>query len=71
MIQFKVNSTECVVGYCVHGKLVCPVAFNKVYRSHYKGHMDKIKGEGGGGGEMGVWLVAGVEGWGENADNCN
>ena len=27
--------------------------------------MDKIKGEGGGFG----W--GGVEGWGENADNCN
>ena len=28
------------------------------YRNYYKGHMDKIKGEGGGG-EVGVWL-----GWG-------
>ena len=27
------------------------------YRNYYKGHMDKIKGEGGGG--RGVWL-----GWG-------
>ena len=41
-----------------------------VYRSYYKGHKDKIKvgvevGEGGGTG----W--GGVEGWGENADNCN
>ena len=41
-----------------------------VYRSYYKGHKDKIKGEveveeGGGIG----W--GGVEGWGENADNCN
>ena len=39
------------------------------YRSYYKGHKDKIKGEGrGGGGGIG-W--GGVEGWGENADNCN
>ena len=30
--------------------------------------MDKIKGEGGSGGWFG-W--GGVEGWGENADNCN
>ena len=41
-----------------------------VYRSYYKGHKDKIKvgvevGEGGGTG----W--GGVEGRGENADNCN
>ena len=35
------------------------------YRNYYKGHMDKIKGEGGGVG----W--GGVEGWGEKADNCN
>ena len=39
------------------------------YRNYYKGHMDKIKGEGvvreGGG----VGCV-GVEGWGENADKC-
>ena len=39
-----------------------------VFRNYYKGHMDKIKGEGGGGGGFG-W--GGVEGWGENADNCN
>ena len=39
-----------------------------VYRSYYKGHKDKIKGEGGGGGGTG-W--GGVEGRGENADNCN
>ena len=26
------------------------------YRNYYKGHMDKIKGEGGGGGGRGVWL---------------
>ena len=41
----------------------------RVFRNYYKGHMDKIKGESGGeGGGIG-WL--GVEGWGENADNCN
>ena len=39
------------------------------YRGYYEGHMDKIKGEGGGGG--GRWVWGGVEGWGENADNCN
>ena len=41
-----------------------------VYRSYYKGHKDKIKGEGevGEGGWTG-W--GGVEGRGENADNCN
>ena len=40
------------------------------YRNHYKGHREKIKGEGGGveGGGFG-W--GGVQGWGENADNCN
>ena len=26
------------------------------YRDYYKGHMDKISGEGGGGGGRGVWL---------------
>ena len=41
----------------------------EVYRSYYKGHKDKIKGEGRGGrGGIG-W--GGVEGWGENADNFN
>ena len=41
-----------------------------VYRNYYKGHMEKIKGEGRGGGGGGFgW--GGVEGWGENADNCN
>ena len=29
------------------------------YRNYYKGHMDPIKGEGGGGGGRGIWL-----GWG-------
>ena len=41
-----------------------------VYRSYYKGHNNKIKGEGRGGG--GRWDCLG---WGvgmeENADNCN
>ena len=41
-----------------------------VYRSYYKGHKNKIKGEGRGG--RGRWIGwGGVEGWGENADNCN
>ena len=38
------------------------------YRNYYKGHMDKIKGEGGEGGGF-TW--GGVEGWGEKAYNCN
>ena len=40
------------------------------YRNYYKGHLDKIKGKGGGvvgGGSS--W--GGVEGWGEKAYNCN
>ena len=42
----------------------------RVYRSYYKAHKAKSRGrvevgEGGGTG----W--GGVEGWGENADNCN
>ena len=41
-----------------------------VYRSYYKGHKDKIKGEGGGG-EGGGTGWSGVEGRGENAENCN
>ena len=41
-----------------------------VYRNYYKGHMDKIKGEGRGGGGRWVWM-GGVEGWGENTGNCN
>ena len=41
-----------------------------VYRNYYKGHMDKIKGEGGGGRGRWVWM-GGVEGWGENTGNCN
>ena len=35
-----------------------------------KGHMDKIKGEGGGG-EGGRFGWGGVEGWGQKAYNCN
>ena len=40
------------------------------YRNYYKGHMNKTKagvevGEGGG------FSWGGVEGWGENADNCD
>ena len=37
-----------------------------VFRNYYKGHMDKTKWEGRGGGGRWVWL-----GWAENADNCN
>ena len=40
------------------------------YRNYYKGHMDKIKGEGGGWGGRGFSWVE-VEGWGEKAQNCN
>ena len=38
----------------------------RVFRNYYKGHMDKIKGE-----ERGGFGWGGVEGWGENTDNCN
>ena len=42
----------------------------EVYRSYYKGHKDKIKGEGRSGGGRGVsW--GGGEGGGEKAYNCN
>ena len=44
--------------------------WGKVFRNNSKGHMDKTKGRveaGKGGGFDGF----GVEGWGENADNCN
>ena len=34
----------------------------RVFRNYYKGHMDKIKGEGGSKGERWVWLVWGDEG---------
>ena len=40
------------------------------YRNYYKGHMDKITGEGGGG-QGGGFSWGGVEGWGEKAYNCN
>ena len=40
------------------------------YRNSSKGHMDKTKGEGGGG-EGGGFTWGGVEGWGEKAYNCN
>ena len=42
----------------------------KTYRNYYKGHMGKIKGEGGAG-EGGAFGWGGVEGWGEKAYNCN
>ena len=42
----------------------------RVFRNYYKGHMDKTKGEGGGG-EGGGFGWGGVEEWGENGDNCN
>ena len=29
------------------------------YRNYYKGHMDKMKEEGGGGGRTGFWLGLG------------
>ena len=32
-----------------------------VFRNYYKGHMDKTKGEGGGGGVSQVWLGSGGE----------
>ena len=44
---------------------------NVDYRNYYKGHMDKIKREGGSGEGRWVWLGWGVEGWGEKADSCN
>ena len=45
------------------------------YRNYYKGHMDKIGGVGGVGmvgvGEGDGFSWGGVEGWGEEAYNCN
>ena len=42
----------------------------RVFRNNYKGHMDKIKEEGRGGG--GKWDQLGWGGgWGEKAYNCN
>ena len=40
------------------------------YRNYYKGHRDKIKGEGRVGGGRGVWLGWGG-GMGRKAYNCN
>ena len=40
----------------------------RVFRNYYKGYMDKTKGESG---SRGGFDWAGVERWGENADNCN
>ena len=40
------------------------------YRNYYKEHMDKIKGEDGGGGGRGV-SQGRVESGGERAHNCN
>ena len=41
-----------------------------VFRNYYKGHMDKTKGRVEAG-EEGGFGWGGVEGWRENADNCN
>ena len=42
----------------------------RVFRSYYKGHMDKTKGKGGSKGGRGGCLGWG-DAWVENADNCN
>ena len=42
-----------------------------VYKSYNKGPMDKIKRGRVEVGEEGRFGFGGVEGWGENADNCN
>ena len=40
------------------------------YKNYYKGHMDKIKGEGGSGEGRGCgW--GGGGGWGKKPHNCN
>ena len=43
----------------------------RVFRNYYKGHMEKTKGERVEVGEgVGIgW--GGLQGWGENSDNCN
>ena len=41
------------------------------YRNYYKGHMDKKPRGRVGVGEGDGFSWGGVEGWGENADNCN
>ena len=51
--------------------IFCLTVGRGVYRNYYKGHMDKIKGEEGGDGGQWGFRWGGVEGWGENADNCN
>ena len=56
-------------GECNLQSLLLPVGRGD-YRNYYKGHMDKIKGEGGGG-EGGGLSWGGMEGWGEKAYNCN
>ena len=44
----------------------------RVFMNNYKGHMDKPEGGCGSKGGRWVWLGwGGVEGLGENADNCN
>ena len=57
----------------VPGFIVSPVGKGERredYRNYYKGHMDKIKGEGRSGEGKGFsW--GGVEGWGEKAHNYN
>ena len=52
------------------GSLEMGIVGRGFYRSYYKGHKDKIKGEGRGGGRRWDWLGWGG-GRGENADNCN
>ena len=44
----------------------CGAYHNEIFTcfNYYKGHMDIIKGEGGG------FSWGGVEGWGEEAYNC-
>ena len=52
---------------CLRQRGQITLAYPGLYTNNYhKGHMDKIKGEGGGGFSWG-----GVEGWGEKAYNCN
>ena len=45
----------------------CGAYHNEIFTcfNYYKGHMDRIKGEGGG------FSWGGVEGWGEKAHNRN
>ena len=65
MINFVAASWKCsgrVSTYLVEYRIV--------YRNYYKGHMDKTKGEGGGGRVRFVQLGWGG-GMGEKAYNCN